>query len=110
MIRGILVEPHKAPRIIEFKEGYKELQRLVEGRFEMPALFNDVDIVINEDGKFNGSELNKLLYYNGKLVDMIFGNILIVDANDEGETISLSPEKIEKYLRIFNGDSLWLGW
>ena len=87
MIRGILVEPHKAPRIIEFEDGYKELQRLVEGRFEMPAL-----------------------YYNGKLVDMIFGNILIVDANDEGETISLSPDKIEKYLRIFNGDSLWLGW
>ena len=110
MIRGILAEPNKAPRVIEFNEGYKELQRIVEGHFEMPYIFDDVDIVINEEGKFNGSDLNKLLYYKGKLIDMIFGNILIVDSNDEGETISLSPEKIEKYMRIFNGDSLWIGW
>ena len=41
MIRGILVEPHKTPRIVDFNEGYKELQRLVEGRFEMPYIYDE---------------------------------------------------------------------
>lgn len=100
MIRGILAEPNKAPRIIEFKEGYKELQRIVGGHFEMPYIFDDVDVVINEEGKFNGSEPNKLLYYNGKLLDIIFGNILIVASNADGETVSLTDEKIAKYMKI----------
>lgn len=56
MIKGIIVRPGKTPEVIEFPEGYKELQRLVEGNFEMPYLFDDVDIVVNEEGKFNGSD------------------------------------------------------
>ena len=97
MIKGILIKPGNVPEVIEFKEGYKELQRLVEGNFEMPALFDDVDVVLNEEGKFNGSDPNRLLYYKGQLIDILFGNIVIVDANEEGETISLSEEKINKY-------------
>ena len=89
-------------------EGYRELQRLVEGNFEMPYLFDDVDIVVNEEGKFNGSEPNRLLYYKGQLIDILFGNILIVDANDEGETISLSQDKINKYMKIFGNEAIFL--
>lgn len=102
MIRGILVKPNEKPQIIEFKEGYKELQRLVEGTFEMPYIFDDVDVVINDEGKYNGSEPNKMLYYNGKLIDIIFGNILLVGSNNEGETISLTEEQTEKYMKIMN--------
>ena len=102
MLKGILVRPNKMPEIIEFEKGYKEMQRLVEGNFEMPGLFSDVDIVVNEDGKFNGSLPNRFLYYNGDLVDILFGNILIIDANSNGETISLSEPKIRKYTRIFS--------
>ena len=54
MIKGILVKPGYSPEVIEFSEGYRELQRIVEGNFEMPALFDDVDVVLNEEGKFNG--------------------------------------------------------
>ena len=108
MIKGIIVRPGKTPEVIEFPEGYKELQRLVEGNFEMPYLFDDVDIVVNEEGKFNGSDPNRLLYYNGQLIDILFGNILIVDANDEGETISLSEDKISKYMKIFSNEAIFL--
>ncbi len=108
MLKGILVRPGDKPEVIEFGEGYKELQRLVEGNFEMPALFNDVDVVINEEGKFNGSDPNRLLYYRGQLIDILFGNILIIDANEEGETISLSAEKINKYMKIFNSEAIFL--
>ena len=108
MIKGILIKPGNVPEVIEFKEGYKELQRLVEGNFEMPALFDDVDVVLNEEGKFNGSDPNRLLYYKGQLIDILFGNIVIVDANEEGETISLSEEKINKYMKIFGNEAIFL--
>ena len=108
MIKGILIRPGNVPEVIEFKEGYKELQRLVEGYFEMPALFDDVDVVLNEEGKFNGSDPNRLLYYKGQLIDILFGNIVIVDANEEGETISLSEEKINKYMKIFSNEAIFL--
>jgi len=108
MIKGILVRPGNAPEVIEFNEGYQELQRLVEGNFEMPALFDDVDVVLNEEGKFNGSDPNRLLYYRGQLIDILFGNILIVDANEEGETISLSEDKINKYMKIFRNEAIFL--
>ena len=49
MIRGILVKPEQQPQVIEFSNGYRELQKLVEGIFEMPSIFPDVDVVINEE-------------------------------------------------------------
>ena len=87
MIRGILVKPEQQPQVIEFSNGYRELQKLVEGIFEMPSIFPDVDVVINEEGKFNGSLPNRYLFYNGQLVDIIFGNMLIVDSDSEGNTV-----------------------
>ena len=108
MIRGILVKPRQDPEVIEFKEGYKELQRLVEGIFEMPYIFDDVDVVINEEGKYNGSAPNRFLFYKGQLVDILFGNILLIDADEEGNTISLSNDKITKYLKLFKSDRIYL--
>lgn len=108
MIKGILIKPHELPELIEFKHGYKEMQKLVEGNFEMPYLFNDVDIVVNEEGKFNGSPPNRFLYYQGHLVDILFGNILIVDTNEDGETVSLSDRKIKKYMEVFSSQHIFL--
>lgn len=102
MIRGILVKPNELPQIIEFAESYKELQRLVEGYIEMPYIFDDVDVVINEEGKLNGSLPNKKLFYDGNLVDIIFGNIVLVGSNEDGETISLTDKQIEKYMKIMS--------
>lgn len=108
MIKGIIVKPGYTPEVIEFNNGYKELQRLVEGNFEMPYIFDDADVVVNEEGKLNGLEANKLLYHNGQLIDILFGNIVIVDSNDEGETISLSQEKIDKYMRVLSKCSIYI--
>ena len=102
MIKGLLIRPQCYPEIVEFNEGYKEIQKLVEGPFEMPAFFTDVDIIVNEEGKINGSSPNRFFYLNGKLVDIIFGNILIADSDSEGRIISLSYDKILKYCEIFN--------
>lgn len=108
MIRGLLIKPDHQPEVVEFDNNYKEFQRLVEGNFEMPYLFDDVDIVLNEKGKLNGSLPNKFLYYQNKLIDILYGNILIVNSNLEGETISLTDDLIKKYTKIFNNDAIIL--
>ena len=108
MIRGLIIRPSSQPEVIEFKEGYKELQRLVDGPFEMPYLFDDVDVIVNEEGKLNGLLPNRFLYYNDSLVDVLVGNIVLVNSNDEGETISLTDELIEKYMEIFSHDRIYL--
>lgn len=108
LIRGILVTPNWGPEEVEFEDDFRNIQRLVEGHFEMPAFFPDVDIIVNEEGKFNGSTANVSLYYKGRLFDVIYGNILIVDSDDEGNTISLSDEKFEKYWKIFSKSSVKL--
>lgn len=108
MLTGLLVKPGHYPEVIEFKEGYREIQKLVEGHFELVSLYDDVDIIVNEEGKLNGSKPNKYIFVNGVLTDIIFGNILIIDSDHEGNTISLSDMLIQKYLRIFSSDSLYL--
>ncbi|MBR0230442.1 MAG: DUF3846 domain-containing protein [Erysipelotrichaceae bacterium] len=108
MIKGILVKPGCNPEIVEFPKGYRELQKLVEGNFEMPHLFDDVDVVVNEEGKFNGSLPNRLLFYEGRLLDVLFGNILLVDCDEEGETVSLSEDKIMKYMDVFKEEAVFL--
>ena len=108
MIKGLIVRPGKKPEVIEFEKGYRNLQKLVEGNFEMPYIFDDVDIVINEEGKLNGSLPNKYIYYDNRLVDILFGNILIVGSDEEGETVSLSEDKIRKYTEILASDRIVL--
>ena len=102
MIKGILVRPGCMPEVIEFAEGYRQLQKLVEGPFEMPGIFGDVDVIVNEEGKLNGSLPNRMLTVDGRIADILFGNIVITDSDEEGRTVSLSEEKIRKYLQIFS--------
>ena len=102
MIRGILVRPNDMPVVTEFEEGLEMLQKIVNGPIEIPRLFDDVDIIINEEGKLNGSLPNRFLFYRSELVDILFGNILIVDADDDGNIISLSDEKEKRYMSLFS--------
>lgn len=109
IIRGILVKPGQKPEEVRFNSGYKELQRLVEGPFEMPAYFDDVDIVVNEEGKLNGSHPNKGIFYHGGLIDIIFGNIVVVASDEEGNTVSLNDEAFNKYMKVFEKNEILLG-
>lgn len=105
-IRGLLIKPNCKPEVIEYDNDYREMQRLVEGHFELAAFYRDVDLFVNDEGKFNGSAPNKMVYYQGRLVDVIYGNILIVDSNAEGDTISLTDDKIKKYKAIFSKEAI----
>ena len=106
LIRGLLVTPDFGVEEIEFEDDYHELKRLVEGYIEMPYIFPDVTIIINEEGKLNGSKPNKWLCVGKNIVDTIYGNIVIADSDEEGNLISLSDEKLEKYFKLFCYDRI----
>lgn len=106
-IKGILVKVGFKPEVIEFEESLEALQTYVGGLIEIIQFPDDedVDIVINEEGKYNGSQLNKFIFHNGKIVDILMGDILIVGGNNlTGETVSVPEDKIEKYIKIFSKD------
>lgn len=106
-IKAILVKAGLEPELIEFEESLENLQKYVGGYIEMVQYFddNDVDVVINEEGKIIGLPLNKVIKCNGRVIDFIMGDLLIVGANDEtGETISIPEDKISKYMNIFSND------
>lgn len=105
-IKAILVKTNSKPEIIEFNHSLKTMQELVGGNIEMIQLYDDdVDIVINEEGKLLKLGLNKFIVHNGNIIDALVGDILIVGVNNKnGSTISIPKEKIPFYMELFNRD------
>lgn len=100
----ILVEPMKAPRVVEIDGSLKSMQELVGGDIEeyMPYE-DDVAIVCNEEGKLSGLELNRAIRNeDGQIIDVMAGPFFICHAPPESEEfLSLPPDLKEKYTRKF---------
>ncbi len=82
MIRVLLIEPHKHPRLVEFEYTLENLQAMVGGniaaRFSRP---DPVAIVFDDDGKFKeGNEPNRMLEDYDILVGRFF--ICGIDTDD----------------------------
>ena len=58
--------------------------------------------MVNEEGKINGSELNRALRDdNGQIYDIIAGDFLVVGLGEE-DFASLSPELMEQFEKEFH--------
>lgn len=78
------------------------MQKIVGGYIEVYPLADDVAIVCNEEGKMNGMELNRPIYHEGKIVEIIAGTFFIAgDDISIGEFVSLTDEQIAKYTKQF---------
>ena len=103
VIKVLKVEPDKAPELIEMKNELEAMQALVGGYIEVYPLEDDVAIVCNEEGKMNGMELNRPIYHNGEMVEIIAGTFFIAgDDISIGEFVSLTDEQIAKYEKQFH--------
>ncbi|MDO4501387.1 MAG: DUF3846 domain-containing protein [Erysipelotrichaceae bacterium] len=104
-IKGILVKAGEQPKIVEFEESLESLQSFVGGYIEMIQLTEDedVDIVINEEGKLLGLDANRILMRNGQIVDVLVGDLIVVGANpNTGETVSVPEHKIPFFMDMFS--------
>ena len=78
-ISVLLVEPGKYPKPIEIEDTLEAMQEVVGGDIEEYMPFDDeVAIICNEEGKMNGSELNRAVYSKDKqILDVIAGKFFI---------------------------------
>lgn len=103
VIKVLKVEPDKAPELIEMPNELEAMQKIVGGYIEVYPLADDAAIVCNEEGKISGMELNRPIYHNGELVEIIAGTFFIAgDDYELGEFVSLTDEQIEKYSKQFH--------
>lgn len=75
---------------ISIENELEEFQELIEGCIEVVNIANTLDMIINDEGKIKGLEPNMVI-----AGDLICGDIIFVNSNDEGDFESLSDENIE---------------
>ena len=81
--------------IAEFEDTLKYLQDYVGGYIDVVSLNNDIDLVINDEGKIKGLPINRTIRNNvGEIVDFICGNILCLRHDDEGNFDSILESDI----------------
>ena len=113
-IKVLYIEPLKTPLVVEVERDYyyTSLKELVGSELDITMpLDNYVLLVYNNIGKvlnlpFNRAIRNK----DGAITDLIAGNFVILGVDEEGKTISLPPQHIDKYTHMFlepeNEDSI----
>ena len=101
-ITVLSVKPLREPCVITIPNKLRTLQNQVGGMIEAIYPFEDpVAILLNDEGKLNGSMPNRGLYDNsGNLYDVIAGTFLIVGLSEE-DFCSLSEELSAKYMEKY---------
>lgn len=102
-IKVLVVEPHKYPYPKEIDSGLASLQHEVGGDIEAVYPFEDADVALicAEEGKLLGYELNRALYDEGEIYDILAGTFLIADCSGENFA-GLSDEQMEKFEKAFH--------
>lgn len=97
-ISVLLVEPNKYPKMTELEDTLEAMQEVVGGHIEEYMPFDDeVAIVCNEEGKFNGSIPNRAIYSDDKqMMDIIYGKFFLCYAPIESENFLSLPEDLAK--------------
>lgn len=104
----LVVEPMKEPYVKQIDPGLHALQAEVGGDIAASYPFDDpVGLVLNDEGKLIGLELNRSLRdEHGEIYDIVAGTFLVVGLGDENFT-SLPPEMIQKYTEQFKKSELF---
>lgn len=100
-IRTITIINKKVELNNHFNHSLEEVQRIVGGYIEMPKISrmlheNDIDIIINEEGKFIDLPITALIVDEQmQMVDYIKGNIIFTSHDSAGNTTGLNDNQID---------------
>ena len=105
----LLVEPGQYARMTTIDAGLKSLQKTVGGDIEAAYFFHDpVALVCQEEGKINGSELNRAVRdADGEILDIIAGKFFICGLGEE-DFASLPEGLKKKYEDMFHQPETFL--
>ena len=109
MIEVLLVKPGQLAEMTFIKAGLSSMQEIVGGDIQAAYFFDEpVALVCNEEGKMNGSELNRAVKDdNGNIMDIIAGTFFVCGLGDEDFT-SLQPEYRDKFEKMFKNPEAFL--
>lgn len=102
-MKVLLVEPLKAPRVIDLDGSLTGMQKTVGGYIQAVYPFSDmVAIICNDEGKINRLPLNRALRTEdtNELYDIICGTFLICGIQGDGFT-DLTDNQIAKYTEVY---------
>lgn len=105
----LLVKPGMYPQQVQIDSGLTALQQAVDGDIDVAYYFEDpVAVIVNDEGKINGSELNRAVCDSkGNVVDVIAGNFLVVGLGEEN-FCSLSPDLMQKFEEKFHQPEMFV--
>ena len=115
MAKAVIIRTDGKKEVVEFEIGksYELISTAVGGMIECITLHDkegQPDMWINENGKFSGLDQNP--YATALWVDMysttdvIMGDVIITGgADDEGETLGLSDEQVDYFMKRDN--AIW---
>lgn len=75
----------------------KSLQEQVEGYIECFEIPNHT-IICNEEGKIMDLVPNLLIFANNRLIEVLCGNLIICNTDENGEFASLTNKEIENII------------
>ena len=105
----LLVKPGQYAEMTTIEAGLSSMQEIVGGDIQAAYFFDEpVAVVCNEEGKMNGSELNRAVKDdNGNIIDIVAGTFFVCGLGDE-DFISLQPEYREKFEKMFKKPEAFL--
>ena len=105
----LLVKPGMYPQAVQIGSELEDLQKAVGGDIEAVYPYNEpVALIVNDEGKLYGSELNRALRDNeGQIYDIVAGDFLVVGLGEE-DFASLSPELMEKFEKEFHQPEMFV--
>ena len=98
----VMVEPGKEAKVTEIGSSLEALQTAVGGYIEAYYPFEEeVCIVCNDEGKFNGMDPCRAVYGEDKqMMDIVFGPFFICGCGGE-DFSSLTEDQIKRYTEMF---------
>ena len=105
----LLIKPGLYPQAVQIGCELEDLQKAVGGDIEAVYPYEEpVALVMHDEGKMIGSELNRALRdQDGDIYDIIAGDFLVVGLGEE-DFSSLSPELMEKFEKQFHQPEMFV--
>lgn len=105
----LFVEPGQYARMTTIDAGLESLQKTVGGDIQAVYFFDDpVALVCQEEGKLNGSELNRAVRDDkGEIVDIIAGKFFVCGLGED-DFSSLPDDLQKKYENMFHQPEVFL--
>ena len=108
-LRVLRIKAQEAPEEAAISAGLESLQHEVDGYIECVYPYDDdVALIVNEEGKIKGMDLNRALRdEEGEIYDIIAGTFLVVGLTEDDFT-DLTDEQVKKYTELFRYPEIFL--